>query len=171
LTAPRIDDDHDGDEPSEQGDRASGIRTRADIEAPATWSGAERCGPAAAPAAAPRVLIVDDDAACSVLERALAECDVVLDTSGRAAVDRIARGERFDIVFCKVAMPGMTGWELYDKIDELAPEQTARIVFVVRRATERGTDWFLSGLTEGVTRVPADPAALRAFVATRLLVG
>jgi CheY-like chemotaxis protein len=46
------------------------------------------------------------------------------------ALDRIRAGETFDVILCDVMMPRMNGIELRDRIEEIGPDQAARIVFV-----------------------------------------
>ena len=59
-----------------------------------------------------RVLVIDDDQRLGTLvARMLArEHEVTVLTSARAALDRIAAGERFDVMLCDLMMPELTGW-------------------------------------------------------------
>jgi CheY-like chemotaxis protein len=96
-----------------------------------------------------RVMVVDDELAiCSTFERLLEdEHDVTTETSAKNAWIRIERGERFDVMFCDVMMPGMSGMELHQRLQHEAPDQAARIVFMTG-----GT--FTQGATEYLERVP-----------------
>lgn len=79
-----------------------------------------------------RVLIVDDDETLArFLKRALrVDYDIALAPDGRAALDRIKSGERYDLILCDLQMPEMTGVDFLMNLDELAAEQVGRIVFV-----------------------------------------
>jgi CheY-like chemotaxis protein len=84
-----------------------------------------------------RVLIVDDDPAVGrSFARALAtEAEVDVAGSSAEALDKIERGESFDLVVCDVMMPGMTGPQLFDRVRALDPRTAAAFVFVTGGAT------------------------------------
>ena len=88
-----------------------------------------------------RVLVVDDD---SMIGKSIARLlawdhDVVAVTSAREALRRIAAGERYDAILSTLAMPEMTGAELYAKLTHDAPEQAARMVFMSESAVTRAS--------------------------------
>lgn len=74
----------------------------------------------------PRLLLVDDNPSIHrIAESLLAHTDVELICvdSAAEALDRIARGERFDVALVDTTMPGMDGWTLLDRLR--AMEETA----------------------------------------------
>jgi CheY-like chemotaxis protein len=76
----------------------------------------------------PRLLLVDDNPSIHrIAESLLAPTDVelVCVDSAAEALDRIARGERFDVALVDTAMPGMDGWTLLGRLR--AMEETARM--------------------------------------------
>jgi CheY-like chemotaxis protein len=79
-----------------------------------------------------KILIVDDEERVgAALARLLTpEHEALALTSGREALLRLASGERFDVILCDVMMPPPAGWELYDELLRLAPEQAARVIFM-----------------------------------------
>lgn len=90
----------------------------------------------------PRVLIVEDDRTVSVALRRLLHRthEVELAKDGREALEIIQRGERFHAIVSDVAMPQMTGIELYQHVAREAPEQARGFVFLtggVQGATAR----------------------------------
>ena len=97
-------------------------------------AGAEREPAARAEARPPRarVLVVDDDllVANSIRRALAAEHEVVVETSARAALARVERGESFGAIVCDLMMPEMTGMELHAEVARLSPEAGARVVFV-----------------------------------------
>lgn len=91
-----------------------------------------------------RILVADDDPAiCSVLSRVLREHEVVCVPDGRAALDRVIAGERFDVIVCDLEMPRMGGVLVYWELAVLAPDQACRMLFLSGGATKRGDVDFL----------------------------
>lgn len=110
------------------------------------------------------VLIVDDEPAAletasAVLSRA--GCDVVTARDGTEGL-RLAQERPFDLIVLDLNMPGMSGWDVYDRLRAATPNQRVLIVSGysadedVRR---RGAHGFLSKpysiaqLIEAATRV------------------
>ena len=78
-----------------------------------------------------RVLVVDDDALVARTIRRLlkAQHDVTLASGGREALALI--GEHpYDVVFCDVMMPTMTGMELHQEVKLRTPELADKFVFI-----------------------------------------
>ena len=70
----------------------------------------------------PRLLLVDDNPSIHrIAESLLAPTDVelVCVASAAEALDRIERGERFDVALIDTAMPGMDGWTLLDRFRDM----------------------------------------------------
>ena len=113
-----------------------------------------------------RVLVVDDEPLVgTVLRRTLVEHDVTVVESARAALDRLASGERYDVVLSDLLMPELTGMDLYRAVAASRPELAGRFVFLTGGAFTPAAREFLE--TEKVEWVekPFDVAALRAAVA------
>jgi CheY-like chemotaxis protein len=117
-----------------------------------------------------RVLVVDDDRAIRrLVHRALrAEHDVFEADSGAAAMQRIADGERFDVILCDVMMPAMTGAELHHCLEEMAAEQAERMVFVSGGALTPATRAFLAPRQRRTLDKPFQPHELRRVIAAWL---
>ncbi|HEY3401696.1 MAG TPA: response regulator [Geothrix sp.] len=76
----------------------------------------------------PRLLLVDDNPSIHrIAESLLAPTDVelVCVDSAAAALDRIERGEAFDVILVDTAMPGMDGWTLLTRLREM--KETAHL--------------------------------------------
>jgi CheY-like chemotaxis protein len=76
----------------------------------------------------PRLLLVDDNPSIHrIAESLLAPTDIELICSDSAedALDRLERGERFDVALLDTAMPGMDGWTLLTRLR--AMEATAHL--------------------------------------------
>jgi CheY-like chemotaxis protein len=70
----------------------------------------------------PRLLLVDDNPSIHrIAESLLAPTDVelVCVASAAEALDRIERGERFDVALIDTAMPGMDGWTLLSRFRDM----------------------------------------------------
>jgi signal transduction histidine kinase len=125
------------------------------------------------PAAEPRtkrvrVLVVDDEPAITRgVQRLFAgEHDVTTLGSGREALARITGGERFDVIFCDLLMPEVTGMELHAELVRVAPDQARRMVFLTAGAfTPRGRE-FLNEVENLRIEKPFDVAALEAALRT-----
>jgi CheY-like chemotaxis protein/two-component sensor histidine kinase len=113
-----------------------------------------------------KFLVIDDEMmVAKSLQRTLSgNHDVEIETYSKDALARFERGERFDLVFCDLMMPEVTGMELYELVQRLDPAQAAKIVFVSGGAyTERGRT-FLDSVPNRRLEKPLDPSALEAVV-------
>jgi nitrogen-specific signal transduction histidine kinase/ActR/RegA family two-component response regulator len=94
-----------------------------------------------------RVLVVDDELPIANTMRDLlgAEHDVVAATSGRDALAAVRSGPDFDVVFCDLMMPGMSGMELYEQLRNERSGFERRIVFMTGGAfTPRAAEFLAS---------------------------
>ncbi len=76
----------------------------------------------------PRLLLVDDNPSIHrIAESLLSPTDVelVCVNSAAEALDRVVRGEHFDVALVDTAMPGMDGWTLLERLRAI--EATARM--------------------------------------------
>jgi CheY-like chemotaxis protein len=127
-----------------------------------------RATPRAVPRA--RILVVDDEALVgSVLARTLrTEHDVQVVTSARAALDRLANGEQFDILLTDLLMPEMTGMDLYEAIEARHADMVERMVFLTGGAFTPAAREFLTRKKVTCLEKPFEVAALRAALAQKL---
>jgi PAS domain S-box-containing protein len=118
-----------------------------------------------------RVLVVDDEPAVgAAIRRVLAsEHTVTVLTSALEARERIARGDRFDVILCDLMMPEMTGMDLHAELAALAPDQAERMVLLTGGAFTSKASQFLRAVPNTRVEKPFDSADLRALV--RGLVG
>ncbi|HSO40289.1 MAG TPA: response regulator [Labilithrix sp.] len=93
-----------------------------------------------------RVLVVDDEIAIGKAIRRIlvTDHDVTLESDARVALERLTH-ETFDVVFCDLMMPNMSGMDFFDALAERSPEQAARIVFLTGGAFSRRSEEFLRG--------------------------
>lgn len=96
------------------------------------------------PAARGRVLVIDDEAAIGkALRRILSnEHDVACESDPRVALERLSR-ETFDVVFCDLMMPNMSGMDFFDAVSVQLPHLSSRIVFLTGGAFSPRSEEFL----------------------------
>lgn len=114
----------------------------------------------------PRVLVIDDERMITtMLSRLLStDCNVVVANHGADAIERFARGERFDLVLCDIMMPGVSGMDVYQALEQLAPDQAERVVFITGGATSASIRAFVDQFRNRLVEKPFDTVALRAYV-------
>jgi signal transduction histidine kinase/ActR/RegA family two-component response regulator len=131
--------------------------SREKVVAPATHSGT--------PSRRARILVIDDEApVASAMRRALREHEVVVCRGGPEALQKLAGGERFDVLFCDLMMPEMSGMELYEELAARYPEQAARVVFVTGGAFTPGAQAFLNKVKNPRLDKPFETEDLRAEI-------
>jgi signal transduction histidine kinase/CheY-like chemotaxis protein len=113
-----------------------------------------------------RVLVVDDEdmltqAICRYLS---SNHDVAGVSNGRDALDRLAAGERYDIILCDLMMPQVTGMELYAEVKRMDPEQASKIVFLTGGAFTANAREFLDQTPNRRLEKPFDLKTLRRLV-------
>jgi nitrogen-specific signal transduction histidine kinase/CheY-like chemotaxis protein len=125
-------------------------------------SRARRTGPHA------RVLMVDDEAALGRSTRLLLapEHEVVNVTRAREALDRLATGDRFDVILCDLMMPEMSGIEFHRQLAVSAPEYLGRVVFVTGGAFTNEARAFLAEMACPHVEKPFTETTLRLAIET-----
>lgn len=113
-------------------------------------------GDAGARASRGRILVLDDDLlVLSTMRRSLArEHDVTALSDPREALALFASGSNFDVVFCDLMMPHMTGQELFGVVQEKYPAIAPQFVFVTGGATTSAGTLFLAELPNDVVEKP-----------------
>jgi signal transduction histidine kinase len=113
------------------------------------------------------VLIVDDEPQLAwAMKRLLdTEHEVVAVTHGREALDRMAAGERFDVIVCDLTMPYMNGEELFREVERrFGPGMAARILFVTGGTLSEETRVFFDQVRNPRLYKPFEPEDLRTQV-------
>ncbi len=124
-------------------------------------------GPAVERQRSGRVLIVDDEPAiCAVLRQVLGgEHQVVTATRAQDALQRLLNDQpTYDVVFCDLMMPHMTGMDLYEQIAQRAPALLPRIVFMTGGAFTASAAAFLARIDNPQLEKPFDRATIRRAV-------
>jgi len=105
-----------------------------------------------------RVLIIDDDRLfATAMERCLApQHDVVARHSAVDALRLLARGERFDLIFCDLTMPDMTGMDFFSALTARFREHAMRTVFLSGGAYTDELRSFLESVSNPCLEKPFD---------------
>jgi len=113
-----------------------------------------------------RILIIDDEEKlASAIRRYLAkEHETVAVYRARDALELIARGERFDLIFCDLMMPQVTGMDLHAEVVRLDAAQAERIVFLTGGAFTASAREFLDQVPNRRLDKPFELKALRELV-------
>ena len=112
-----------------------------------------------------RILIVDDEPAIlRALQRLLSSHEVFRAASGREAVERIEQIGPFDVIFCDVMMPELSGPDVYRRVSEIRPGQEQKIVFVTGGAFADQVAKFLDSIPNPKLAKPFEPGAVRELI-------
>jgi CheY-like chemotaxis protein len=116
------------------------------------------------------MLVDDEPQVAQTIERLLRrDYDVTIALCGRDALDHITRGARFDAIISDVMMPNMTGVELIEELQRLAPDQAQRLIFLSGGAFTAHTRERLEQIGAPQLAKPVTIKELRAWV-TRIAV-
>jgi CheY-like chemotaxis protein len=112
------------------------------------------------------VLLVDDEALVAhTMGRLLRrDYDITIALCGQDALEHISGGVRFDAIISDVMMPNMTGIELLEEIQRMAPEQAQRLIFLSGGAFTTRTRERLDELGVLQLEKPVSAKELRACV-------
>jgi len=115
---------------------------------------------------AARILIVDDEPAIlRALSRVLSGYQVTRALSGREAVNYIEHSGPYDVVFCDVMMPELSGIDVYERARQVCPGQEDRIVFITGGAFTEHAAKFIDSIENHKLGKPFDAGEVRALVA------
>ena len=113
-----------------------------------------------------RVLVVDDEPlVLTVVSRVLSRhYDVVTCDSAALALERLAAGERFDVILCDVSMPRMTGDAFFEEVRRTDPRQSERFLFMTGGAFTAEAQLFLDDPSHRRVDKPLQAAVLERAV-------
>jgi PAS domain S-box-containing protein len=117
-----------------------------------------------------RILVIDDDpmVAAAVRRTLSPDHDIVTSNLSEHALELLRGGERFDVILCDVMMPNMTGVDFWRELEQFAPEETKRIVFLTGGAFATQARQFLESVPNLHIDKPFVPEQLRAIVRERV---
>jgi signal transduction histidine kinase/ActR/RegA family two-component response regulator len=155
----------------------AGMPLRLSGEAEALWAGmvngGSKSGTTAlrpSPAETARILLIDDESeTLEVLARILKVQGYQADTvsNGETALLRLTR-TRYDLILCDIRMPGLSGPEVYRRLEARDPEMARRIIFITGDIMSAGTRSFLKESGTSYLTKPFDLDELTAKVRAAL---
>lgn len=111
------------------------------------------------------VLVVDDEPAIGMaLRRILRGHEVTVFATVKEALELLASGKQFDVIFSDLMMPQMTGMDFYHELKRRSPDDAARMVFVTGGAFTPVAAEFLDQIGNERIEKPFSPAAVRDLV-------
>lgn len=117
-----------------------------------------------------RVLVIDDEEIVArVISRLLSKAhDVHSETDAHEALARLAQGEQYDVIFCDLTMPGLSGMEVHNAVMLANPELAKRIVFLTGGVQSERLSEFLQHCPNIIVSKPFSSAGLLTAIATLL---
>lgn len=97
-----------------------------------------------------------------------AEHDVTVINDGRIALERLRKGDRFDVILCDLMMPELTGADLHAALRELSPELADQMIFITGGAFSPASQQFLERITNLCFEKPCNLEELRSAVRRRV---
>jgi CheY-like chemotaxis protein len=112
------------------------------------------------------VLVIDDEEPLAqAIRRFLAnEHDVTAVFSAGAALDLVREGERYDVIFCDLMMPQITGMEMHTELVRIDAAQADKVVFLTGGAFTPMARDFLDQFSNRRLEKPFDLKELRRLV-------
>lgn len=117
-----------------------------------------------------RILVVDDETAvATMLSRFLGEEHDVETASSAEEALRLMKETVFDVVFCDLLMPSMTGMDLFAEVARRYPGREQQIAFMTGGAFTPRAAQFLSRVSNPRLEKPFDLRAVRGLVRELLI--
>jgi len=116
-------------------------------------------------ARAGRILVIDDDDMVrKAIQLSLKKHEPVCLSNAKEALALLDSGQRFDIIFCDLMMPEMTGMDFYEELLKKYPDDARRVIFLSGGAVTGKVADFLASVPNLQMDKPFDIAGLRSAV-------
>jgi CheY-like chemotaxis protein len=92
--------------------------------------------------------------------------DLTVASCGATAIEHVAAGTWYDAIITDVMMPNMTGVELFDRLETMAPDQAMRVIFLTGGVFTTQTQTRLEVAGNPQLQKPVSSQELRACVAS-----
>ncbi|MET0791909.1 MAG: ATP-binding protein, partial [Polyangiaceae bacterium] len=112
-----------------------------------------------------RIMIIDDEPHLRTLvRRMLSEHEVTGFRDARDALSALSAGTAFDVIFCDVMMPAMSGADFHAELTRRAPAAVKRVVFLTGGAFGASARQFLDVIENILVTKPFEVATLRSAI-------
>jgi PAS domain S-box-containing protein len=112
-----------------------------------------------------RLLVIDDeDSVLRVIARVLEDHEIVSKQSPQTALELLQSDDRFDVIFCDLMMPNMTGMDFYEDLLRLRAPLARRVVFLTGGALTERAAAFLGAVPNQYLEKPFNVQGLRSLV-------
>jgi CheY-like chemotaxis protein len=113
-----------------------------------------------------RILVIDDEPMFGPSVQRMLGCkhEVSFVTSGQEAVERLTNGQHFDVILLDVMLPDVSASRLFGEIEQRAPQQIERIIFMTSGAFTTEAREFLERVPNTCLDKPLDAGSLHALV-------
>jgi len=149
-----------------------GVGTTMTVTLPHSPSAEPSAEASADPESVPRrakVLVIDDEPLITrILEKCLSRHHVIVARQAREALDRIERGETFDIILCDLMMPDISGIDVHEYLVREHPAIADRVIFMTGGAFTPKAKTFLSSVSNDRIDKPFSLAQLNKLVERHL---
>jgi CheY-like chemotaxis protein len=88
--------------------------------------------------------------------------------SSQEGLWKLTSGEPFDIIFCDLMMPGLSGMDVYERVQEYNPELASRFVFITGGTYTARSRQFLETVPNGWMEKPFDVQRLQRVIGALL---
>lgn len=114
-----------------------------------------------------RILLIDDEPSIASAFRHVVDDrhSITTFTSARDALHRLRAGETWDVIFCDLHMPDMTGMQFHEALTALAPALADRTVFLTGGAFTGEARAFLRSVANPCLDKPFDAALIGRLLA------
>jgi two-component system cell cycle sensor histidine kinase/response regulator CckA len=108
------------------------------------------------------LLVIDDDPMVGSAFRLMLsrEAKVRVVNSGQAALELIGADDGFDLIFCDLMMPGLTGRDVFIEISRTHPSLAQKIVFMTGGAIDQELREFVARVPNRCLQKPFDPLSV-----------
>ena len=114
------------------------------------------------------VVVIDDEPLVGrSIRRALRDHEVEVFSSGKEAIARLCSDEPFDVVFCDLMMPEVSGMEVFRQVSTRRPEVASRFVFMTGGAFTAQARAFLEETQLPCLEKPFELGRIRDLVSKR----
>jgi len=115
-----------------------------------------------------RVLVIDDEPLVGrSIRRALKGHEVEVVSGGAAAVAMLTADQRFDVIFCDLMMPTVSGMGVFERVSRMHSELADHFVFMTGGAFTTRAKHFLETTTNEALEKPFDLRLVREIVRAR----